>query len=285
MRFSHPHPRSAFTLVEMLTVIIIIGLLVALLVPAIMNARIKALDTQMINEISQLDSSMKQFRTNYAVLPPALHNDNTPANTARVRAFWRRAWTRWDNSGTTPYDLSPAEVLVFYLGGRPNLQPNASPPPNYVVTSDSSKVLGFNLNPLNPTAAGGQRSTPLFQFDQGRLFDENDNGFYEYYPPAKRSSGDGVPPYAYFDAATYGLVTYSHGAAGTYGTATPYFDGAVSGKYMNADSFQILGGGLDNNYGAAAAANKTFPSGNGYINEDNDNVSNFSTTRLEDAKP
>jgi hypothetical protein len=244
----------------------------------------------MINELAQLDSAMKQFRTNYAVLPPALHNDDngfTTANGAvenRVRGFWRRAWPRWSNNssipsatptapGTNVETFSPAEVLVFYLGGMPG--------------TVGTKVTGFNLNPLNPAAAGGQRSTPLFQFDQGRLLDEypigSPNGFYEYYPPHKVSVGDGVPPYAYFDAATYGTVTYNHGNAGTYGTATPYYDGAVSGKFMNADSFQIVGAGLDDNYGANA--NKTFPSGNNYINEDNDNVTNFSITRLEDAKP
>ena len=96
--------RRAFTIVELLTVIIIIGILIALLVPAVMAARVKAMDTRMISEIEQLGSAMKEFRNKYAVLPPALHTDDNGFAAAngtaenRVRAAWRRAWPRWNNS-------------------------------------------------------------------------------------------------------------------------------------------------------------------------------------------
>jgi general secretion pathway protein G len=303
----------AFTLVELLIVIIIIGLLMALLVPAIMGVRIKARDAQIVAEIAELDKAMQQFKDKHGAYPPAMHYDDNGTATAggtvenRVRAFWRRAWPRWSNTSTNVAQLDPAEVLVFYLGGIPS-------------TSGSTKVTGFNLNPLNPTATGGQRSTPLFQFDQGRLFDEDDDTFWEYYPPQKRSKGDGITPYVYFDFTSYvfhssGSYWFYHATnatpagpqpvgsgpfvllsstnafpTSTAGTATPYYDSAVSGGFMNPTSFQIISAGLDNNYGSGTR--RGFPSGaavapstTGYNTEDYDNLTNFTTSRLEEAIP
>lgn len=265
--------RNAFTLVELLMVIIIIGMLMGLLVVAIGKAMIAGKDAAIVAEIAQLDAAMKKYQSENGILPPAVHNDNTAANIARVRAFWRRVWPRWDNSGTTPVDLTPAEVLVFYLGGQYS-------------TAGSSKLIGFNMNPANPTQAGGQRTVPLFQFQQGRLFDEDGNGYAEYYPPHKRSAGDGVPPYTYFDSASYGTFSTSpfYGSVAQ-GYAVPYNDGnSPSGTgFMNATTFQILCAGQDNNYGNDSA--KLFPNGTGYDDGDNDNLANFSTNRLEDSKP
>jgi prepilin-type N-terminal cleavage/methylation domain-containing protein len=65
-------PRAAaFTLVELLVVIAIIGVLVALLLPAVQAARESARRTQCMNNMKQLVTAMMVYHDAYHVFPPA----------------------------------------------------------------------------------------------------------------------------------------------------------------------------------------------------------------------
>jgi len=125
--------RGGFTLVELLVVIAIIGILVALLLPAVQAAREAARRSECLNNLHQIGLAVHNFESTYKVMPHPGQCDST------------------GSSSTTYMIHSPATLLLPYIEQQAvydAFDHNSNPFPAYGATLQPG---GFYL-----TASGAQ---------------------------------------------------------------------------------------------------------------------------------
>ena len=263
--------RTGFTLIELLMVIAIIGILIALLVPAVGGALKRARVTSVRAEISQLETAIGKFRSVYNMDPPSLITlyETTAGWTgdANSRALIRQLWPQFnfgaardingDGDMTDTISLYQCECLVFFLGGmNGNTIPGSATADNNIPNATNPLLhigacTGFSKNPADPFARGGNREPPFFEFLPARFTDLDSDGFPEYRDPLPSQT----MPYLYYsgyDGTGYNAAEFQPIVTG--GLWQPYRTGtALTAPLWKPNSYQIISPGYDRDYGYGGA--------------------------------
>jgi prepilin-type N-terminal cleavage/methylation domain-containing protein len=229
-------PRSGFTLVEMMVVILIIGLLTAVSVTAVMRAMTTGRQTAIKLEVNALSQAVERYMQKYGDYPP----DGSSRDV--LERHMRRVFPRMTTPDTVLLEqlISPggnfsyvamdrAEALVFFLGGFSEdplhpligeggpltLAPGvASPTTNladyqYNATRDNA-FFDFDLSRLTTRRAND--TDPLLSYDEDVWTTPGERALAGALPggvdqlPVYLTRAGEYTPYVYFDSRTYGLV-------------------------------------------------------------------------------
>ncbi len=111
--------RSGFTLIELLVVIAIIGVLIALLLPAVQAAREAARRAQCTNNLKQIGIALHNYHDQVGAFPPGgMTQNGNPWGATSTYLSWR-AMILPQMEGTTTYNAINFNVPTWAAGASP----------------------------------------------------------------------------------------------------------------------------------------------------------------------
>jgi len=165
--------RRGFTLVEMLSVIVIIGILASLITAAAIAMRRRARIAVIVSEIAQIEMALGHYKEKFGEYPPS-----DMSNVEALRRHFAKAFPY--STVTLPTGLEGSSALVYFLQG-----PGGN---------------GFSANPKDPFDDSTSRIGPFFEFDPARL---DAHGFH---PAGVPRTEESAYRYYRFDSYVEGLA-------------------------------------------------------------------------------
>lgn len=306
--------RPGFTLVEMMTVIVIIGILAGLTIGAGIAVRAAVKRGIVISDMKQLEMGLQRYESEVGEYPPdfafcAETSTRGAEARARVVNHLRKRFPKMRLTGTTDVQfasfltacgltvgsasnqLNPSTALTFWLGG---------------MLDGDGKPKGFSEDPTNPFKVGEPRTNPYYDFNTERM------DALQLMQPGIRPPA----PFVYFRAVKSNTTgNFEYGAANetsgefepfSYGSTpnvcVPYLEDAYDlnpvlpvhatdptiriRTWRAPDTYQIIAAGLD---GVFSTSTPTAPQafrfskvGENFTDGDYDNLASFAAGELED---
>ena len=288
--------RNAFTLTELMIVIVIIGILVGISSPFIFAAMRTAKEFTIQNEIVQMDAAVQRFETKHGFFPPAIGPGleiDTMSSTGQAdflrylnriapnhaeRGAGLASW--WEEVGRK---LEGDSCLVFWLSGlcTSKQYPLSG---NAAIANSSTPLAPYNANKdFNDMDLGVTIDRDVFfEFTSGRLVDSPAGiaGIKSYHQP--EGKGDSLA-YRYRDSKSY---TPSDPTVAALAYHVEEADGTI--VFFNPGTFQIICPGMDGQITRQTDQSMvvtdtvalSMPSANADPEQD-DNITNFANGRLD----
>lgn len=283
------HLQSGFTLIEIITVILIIGLLVTLSVGAYIGAKRMFAGLTVKQELDNITRALEQYKTTYGEYPPDAW--------ATDQEVQRHILRRWPDVLKVPGRIvayldyysanianEPESVLLFWLCGP------------YRPFEDARN--GFSLDKKDPfdlytpNHSSGNYEPPMLPLTYDLTADGRHHGncnqnalIYKdipiiYFKATLNKNGYGA--YADIKADVAGSTIKSRDT-GTCGVAAPYMmycdtktnPTVPTFAWYNSDGYQLITPGEDENFGKASDLPRNLSNPSTYSLEDSDNVTNF----------
>jgi prepilin-type N-terminal cleavage/methylation domain-containing protein/prepilin-type processing-associated H-X9-DG protein len=171
-------PTHGFSLVELLVVIAIIGVLVALLLPAIQSARESARRAQCLNNLKQIGVALQTFASAKHELPPAAVSKSYPPDPAHPHSFYR--WSALAHllpymENQALHDQLDLSLPLYMPGaGYPISEPNkvgiAQILREFLCPSDIGQRVKAEMGPTNYAVCAGSGAGGGTPFDTDGVF-------------------------------------------------------------------------------------------------------------------
>jgi prepilin-type N-terminal cleavage/methylation domain-containing protein/prepilin-type processing-associated H-X9-DG protein len=148
-----PTSRRAFTLVELLVVIAIIGILLALLLPAVQAAREAARRMHCKNNLKQIGLAFQNYHDTYRMFPWGGKNHDACCNST-IRDYWNWTYQILPYMEQQPLFDEPSDPRVYATAVADYYCPTRRPPTLYSKTSRGDYAGNSGSNTTGAAADG-----------------------------------------------------------------------------------------------------------------------------------